>query len=81
MQDLKLAKLERPLLAEMVDRLPRRQRQVVLLKVYEGLKFVEIAEAAGMSVGTAKATFFQAIRGLRVRMGIDATPTDGGVRS
>lgn len=54
-----------------VDRLPRRQRQVLCLKVYEGMKFVEIAAAAGMSVGTAKATFFQAVRGLRARLGID----------
>jgi RNA polymerase sigma-70 factor (ECF subfamily) len=51
--------------------LPPRQRQVLLLKAYEGLKFVEIAEMAGMSVGTAKATFFQAVRGLRGRLGGD----------
>jgi len=64
---------------EAIDRLPRRQRQVVLLKVYQGLKFVEIAEVAGMSVGTAKATFFQAIRGLRGRLGLDRPPAGGGV--
>jgi len=60
-----------------VDRLPRRQRQVLLLKVYEGLKFVEIAEVAGMSVGTAKATFFQAVRGLRSRLGLENPPAGG----
>lgn len=49
--------------------LPPRQRRVLVLKVYEGLKFAEIAEAAGMTVGTAKATFFQAVRGLRARLG------------
>jgi RNA polymerase sigma-70 factor (ECF subfamily) len=54
-----------------VERLPRRQRQVLLLKVYAGLKFVEIAEVAGMSVGTAKATFFQAVRGMRGRLGFE----------
>jgi DNA-directed RNA polymerase specialized sigma24 family protein len=37
--------------------------------VYEGLKFSEVAEAAGMSIGTAKATFFQAVRNLRQRIG------------
>jgi RNA polymerase sigma-70 factor (ECF subfamily) len=62
---------------EAVDRLPRRQRQVLLLKVYEGLKFVEIAEVAGMSVGTAKATFFQAVRGLRGRLGLEPPPAGG----
>ena len=48
--------------------LPRRQRQVLVLKVYEGMKFAEIAQAAGMSIGTAKATFFQAVRNLRTRL-------------
>ncbi len=52
-----------------VERLPFRQRQVLVLKVYEGMKFVEIAQAARMSVGTAKATFFQAVRNLRKRLG------------
>ncbi|MBI4168896.1 MAG: RNA polymerase sigma factor [Acidobacteria bacterium] len=51
-----------------VGDLPPRQRQVLRLKVYGGLKFSEIARAAGMSVGTAKATFFQAVRNLRVRL-------------
>ena len=65
-----------------VDGLPPRQKQVLILKVYEGLKFAEVAEAAGMSVGTAKATFFQAVRRLRSRL--DATPmpaTSGEVES
>jgi RNA polymerase sigma-70 factor (ECF subfamily) len=62
---------------EAVDRLPRRQRQVLLLKVYAGLKFAEIAEVAGMSVGTAKATFFHAVRGLRGRLGVDKPPAGG----
>jgi RNA polymerase sigma-70 factor (ECF subfamily) len=57
-----------------VQCLPPRQRQVLILKVYEGLKFVEIAAAAGMSVGTAKATFFQAVRRLRQRLGVRSQP-------
>jgi len=51
-----------------VGGLPRRQRQVLVLKVYEGMKFTEIAQAAGISIGTAKATFFQAVRNLRARL-------------
>jgi RNA polymerase sigma-70 factor (ECF subfamily) len=51
-----------------VGGLPRRQRQVLILRVYEGMKFAEIALAAGMSIGTAKATFFQAVRNLRARL-------------
>ena len=45
-----------------------RQRQVLTLKVYEQLKFVEIAGIAGISIGTAKATFFQAVQALRARL-------------
>jgi len=56
-----------------VSGLPPRQRQVLVLKVYEGMKFIEIAQAAGISIGTAKATFFQAVRNLRERL---ATPPD-----
>jgi RNA polymerase sigma-70 factor (ECF subfamily) len=55
-----------------VESLPPRQRQVLLLKVYEGLKFQEIADLAGISVGTAKATFFHAVRSLRGRLGAPA---------
>jgi RNA polymerase sigma-70 factor, ECF subfamily len=57
-----------------VGGLPRRQRQVLILKVYEGMKFTEIAQAAGMSVGTAKATFFQAVRNLRTRLAPATAP-------
>lgn len=53
-----------------VGSLPPRQRQVLVLKVYEGLKFIEIAGLTGISVGTAKATFFQAVRGLQARLGL-----------
>jgi RNA polymerase sigma-70 factor (ECF subfamily) len=51
-----------------VSGLPPRQRQVLVLKVYEGMKFAEIAQAAGMSIGTAKATFFQGVQNLRARL-------------
>jgi RNA polymerase sigma-70 factor (ECF subfamily) len=51
-----------------VGGLPRRQRQVLVLRIYEEMKFAEIAQAAGMSIGTAKATFFQAVRNLRIRL-------------
>ena len=57
-----------------VGDLPPRQRQVLLLKVYEGMKFSEIAQIAGISIGTAKATFFQAVRSLRGRL----APLGGG---
>ena len=55
-----------------VERLPPRQRQVLVLKVYEGMKFTEVADTMEISVGTAKATFFQAVRGLRRRLAVPA---------
>ncbi|MFQ5876503.1 MAG: RNA polymerase sigma factor [Acidobacteriota bacterium] len=61
---------------EMIGTLPPRQRQVLNLKVYEEMSFVEIAEAAGMAVGTAKATFFQAVQGLRSRLAAAARGRD-----
>ncbi len=63
---------------EAVLGLPPRQRQVLVLKVYEGMKFSEIAEAAGISIGTAKATFFQAVRGLRERLGAGLGGAEAG---
>src|SRR5262249_37309661 len=54
-----------------VQSLPPRQRQVLILKVYEEMKFTEVAAAMGISVGTAKAAFFQAVRGLRKRLAVD----------
>ncbi len=51
-----------------VGQLPRRQRQILMLKVYGEMKFSEVASAAGISIGTAKATFFQAVQALRGRL-------------
>src|SRR3989442_11157682 len=60
-----------------VGGLPPRQRQGPNLKGYEGMKFAEIAQAAGMSIGTAKATFFQAVRNLRTRLAPGTDPRRG----
>ncbi len=73
--------LDRALQAQVrraVEGLPPRQRQVLMLKVYEGLKFVEIARAASISTGTAKATFFHAVRRLRNRLAAGAGSPVGG---
>lgn len=65
----------------LVDSLPRRQRQVLHMKVYAGMTFREIARAAGISVGAAKATFFQAVSGLRERLAAPRTaPAVPGAR-
>lgn len=54
--------------AEKVQRLPERYRDVVVLSVWEGLTHLEIAEALGISVGTVKSRLSRA----RARLGADA---------
>src|SRR5262249_20103171 len=48
-----------------VAALPPRQKQVVLLRMYEELSFQEIAEVLDCPIGTAKANFFHAMNNLR----------------
>ena len=48
-----------------IDRLPEKQRRTLVLKVFQELKYTEIAEVMGCSVGTAKANFFHAVRSLK----------------
>jgi len=51
-----------------IDRLPRRQRAVVVLRWFEDLTEAQVAEVMGCSVGTVKS---QASRALR-KLGVDA---------
>ncbi|MHC4200277.1 MAG: RNA polymerase sigma factor [Planctomycetota bacterium] len=48
-----------------VRALPPTQREVVHLRVFEGLKFREIAKATGVPLATAKSRMIHAIRRLR----------------
>lgn len=48
-----------------VEQLPEAQRQVVLLRYYGGLKFVEIAEMLGCPLNTALGRMHKAIKKLR----------------
>ncbi|MFQ5718708.1 MAG: RNA polymerase sigma factor [Acidobacteriota bacterium] len=56
-----------------VSTLPEKQRQTLLLRLYEGLRFREIAGVLGTTTGTAKANFFHAVRGVARRL----APEDG----
>jgi len=51
-----------------VGLLPPRQRETLILRIFEGMKFHEIAAVMGCTVGTAKANFFHALKGLRERV-------------
>jgi RNA polymerase sigma-70 factor (ECF subfamily) len=49
--------------------LPRRQREVTVLRYYVGMDVKELADVLGMSEGTAKTTLFRARRALSRALG------------
>jgi RNA polymerase sigma-70 factor (sigma-E family) len=48
-----------------LDRLPQRMRAAVVLRFYEGMTELEIADALGVSPGTVKSTVSRAVAKLR----------------
>ncbi len=52
-------------LARAIARLPEGQREVLVLRYFEGLGEGEVAEAAGIPPGTVKSRLHHAVRGLR----------------
>jgi len=56
---------ERIGLSSALNDLPEKQRHTVMLKVYQGLKYREIAAITGCSEGTAKANFHFGVKRLR----------------
>ena len=55
-------------LGRLVSRLPDRQREVVVLRVFEDLSVQETAAVLGVPEGTVKSNFFKAIEALRGRL-------------
>jgi RNA polymerase sigma-70 factor (ECF subfamily) len=53
------------LLADSLARLPDEQREVVILKVFEGMSFKEIARICGLSVNTAASRYRYGLSKLR----------------
>ena len=51
-----------------VMKLPPRQKEVFILRNYQGLALKEIAEVCKCPIGTIKATLFQAVQKLRVQL-------------
>lgn len=54
---------------EALSRLPRRQREVLVLRYYGDLSEAEIAEATGVSAGTVKSTASRALNALQKTLG------------
>lgn len=51
-----------------IQALPEEQREVVILKEYEGLTFLEIAQALGTPVSTVKTRLYRGLGQLRLRL-------------
>ena len=49
-------------------------REIVVLRMYQQLKFAEIARLTGAPEGTLKARFHRAVAELRVLLGVEETP-------
>lgn len=59
-------------LAAAMSELPLEQREVVLLRVWEGLSFPEVAARVGVPEGTVHSRFRYALTRLRARLGATA---------
>jgi len=55
-------------LIDAIRELPERQREMVTLHFLQEVSYDEIAQALGVSVGTVKATVFQAKASLRTAL-------------
>lgn len=65
-EDGRLDNLENKLLlCEALKRLPVNQREIIVLRIYEELRFHEIAKILGINLSTAKSRFRLGVRSLR----------------
>ncbi|WP_153536397.1 RNA polymerase sigma factor [Actinomadura macrotermitis] len=63
------ASASRPLLAEALAALPRRDRDVLLLVAWGDLSYAEVAQALGIPVGTVRSRLNRARRKVRAALG------------
>ncbi|MFH1825008.1 MAG: sigma-70 family RNA polymerase sigma factor [Candidatus Firestonebacteria bacterium] len=53
---------------KVLNTLPKQQKAVFILRIYDDLKFEEIAEIMGLSIGGAKSNFFNAVEKIKERV-------------
>lgn len=53
---------EKQLIAEAIEKLPEKQKQVFMMRYYDELSYEKIAEILGTSVGGLKANYFHAFK-------------------
>ncbi len=56
-------------LQELLQGIPPEQREVVILRIHDGLKFQEIAKITGCSLSTAKSRYRLGIASMKKKMG------------
>ncbi len=59
----------RRLFSHCLEKLDSRQKMVLVMKHYNGLRYAEIARALDISVGTVKSLHFKAVRNMRKLLG------------
>jgi RNA polymerase sigma factor (sigma-70 family) len=75
--DQPAASAEAHAVREALRALPRRQREVTVLRYYGGLDVEEIARTLGISAGNVKAVLFRARQALATALGDDAIEEGG----
>ncbi len=56
------------LVAQAIEALPDEQREVIILKEYQGLTFLEIAQVLDVPISTVKTRLYRGLDQLRVRL-------------
>src|SRR6266496_1249481 len=56
------------LVAQAIEALPGEQREVIILKEYQGLTFLEIAQVLDVPISTVKTRLYRGLDQLRVRL-------------
>ena len=69
---------ERWRIADLLDRLPTDERDVLRMRFYATLTQVEIAERTSTPLGTVKSQMIRGLTRLRTMLEADVEPTDGG---
>ncbi len=68
-EDSQLARVEDSLLLhQALQQLPIKQREIIIMRIYEELPFHEIARITGCNLSTAKSRFRLGVKNLRKRL-------------
>ena len=68
-EDFAVGKEVSELLKDAVERLPEQQRAVVVLRIWSGLSYREIAQSVDRTEATVRSYMFHALKNLRERLG------------